>query len=107
MLSVSTQNVTDTIFLKELGFTQNHPTVIHMDSLPFLNLIVGDKGASVKSKHILICLSIINEAYANGDIDLKHMSTKHIPSCMLKKLVPAPIRQYLRTFVDNQTTLDY
>ena len=73
-----------------------------MDYLPFLNSVVEDKGASVKSKHIIIRLVMINEAYANGDIDLKHMSAIHISSDMLSKLVPAPTHQYLRKIVTCQ-----
>ena len=61
-----------------------------MDNLPFTNSVVGKKRASVKSKHIMIHLSLINEAYENGDIDFHHMSTSDIPSDMLSKLVPAP-----------------
>ena len=59
-------------FFKELGFTQ-----------PFMNSAVGDKGASAKSKHIMIRLKIINEAYINGDIDFQHTNTSHIPSDVL------------------------
>ena len=33
-----------------------------MDNVPFMNSVVGDKGASVKFKHIMIRLSLINEA---------------------------------------------
>ena len=80
-------------------------TLIYMDNLPFMNSVVGDKGASVKSKHIMIRLKIINEAYINGDIDFQHMSTSHIPSDMLSKLVPAPTHQYLRKFINEQTPL--
>ena len=54
-----------------------------------MNSVVGDNGVLVKSEHIMIRLGILNEAYANGDIDLKHMSTTQIPSDMLSKLVPA------------------
>ena len=59
-----------------------------------------DKGASVKSKHIMICLSIINEAYANGDIDLKRI--KKIPSVNWFQL---QFYQYLRKLVNDQTPL--
>ena len=75
-----------------------------MDNLPFMNSVVGDKGASVKSKHIIISLSLINETYMNGDIDFKHMST-YTPSDMLSKLVPAPTHQYLRKFLNSQSPL--
>ena len=76
-----------------------------MDNLPFMNSVVGDKGASVKSKHIMIRLKIINEAYINGDIEFQQTSTSHIPSDMLSKLVPAPTHQYLRKFINGQTPL--
>ena len=90
---------------KELGFLLCHPTMIYMDNLPFMNSVVGEKGASVKSKHIMIRLSLINEAYENGDIDFHHMSTSDIPSDMLGKLVPAPTHQHLRKFTNGQTPL--
>ena len=76
-----------------------------MDNLPFINSVVGDQGASVKSKYIMIQLSIISKAYVNGDIDFKNLSITHIPSDMLSKLVPAPTHQYLTTFINGQTPL--
>ena len=76
-----------------------------MDNVPFMNSVVGDKGASVKSEHIMIRLSLINEVYINGDIDFKHMSTSHIPSGVLNKLVPAPTYQHLRKFLNGQSPL--
>ena len=54
---------------KEPGFVQPHPTLIYMDNVPFMNSVVGDKGACVKFKHSMIRLKFINEAYTNGDID--------------------------------------
>ena len=51
----------------------------------------------------MIRLSLINKAYENGYIDLKHISTTHIPSDMLSKMVPAPTDQYMRKFVNGQT----
>ena len=47
----------------------------------------------------MIRLRIINEAYTNGDIDFKHMSTKNIRADMLSKSVPAPVHQHQRQFV--------
>ena len=92
-------------FFKELGFPQQHPTMIYMDNMPFINSVVGDKGASVKSKHIMIRLSLINEAYDNGDIDFHYMKTSDIPSDMLSKLVPASTHQHLRKFINGQMSL--
>ena len=68
----------------------------NLDSLPFMNSVVAGKGASIKSKHTMIRLSIINEAYVDGDIDLKHKSTQHIPSDMLSKLVPVTTHQHFK-----------
>ena len=76
-----------------------------MDNLPFINSVIGDKGASVKSKHIMIRLSLINEAYNNGDIDFHYMRTSNIPSDVLSKLVPAPTHQHLRKFINGQMSL--
>ena len=67
-------------FFKEMGFPQTHPTTICIDNLPFLKSVVGDEGASIKSKHIMIRLRIMNEAYM----------TQHIPSD-ISKLVPVCI----------------
>ena len=86
-------------FFKELGF------LLYTWTLPFMNSVVGERGASVKSKHIMIRLSLINEAYENGDIDSKDMSTSNIPSDMLSKLVPAPTHQHFRKFGNGQTPL--
>ena len=49
-----------------------------MDNLPFTNSVVGDKGASVKSKHIINRLNMIDGAFTNGDIDFQHVSTSHM-----------------------------
>ena len=76
-----------------------------MDNLPFINSVIGEKGASVKSKHIMIRLSLINEAYDNGDIDFHYMKTSDIPSNMLSKLVPVPTHQHLRKFINGQMPL--
>ena len=51
----------------------------------------------------MIRLSLINEAYVNGDMDFQHMSTSNIPSDMLSKLVLAPTHQHLRKFINGQT----
>ena len=105
MPSSSTSNITSTIFFQGARFRSKAPHSHYMDNLPFMNSIVGEKGASVKSKDIMIRLSLINEAYINGDIDFKHMSTSHIPSDMLSKLVPAPTHQHLRKFLNGQSPL--
>ena len=106
MPSVSTSNITSIrYFFEELGFVQMLPTLIYMDNVPFMNSVVGDKGASVKSKHTMIRLSLMNEAFVNDVIDFKHMSTSHIPSDMLSKLVQAPTHQHLLTFINGQAPL--
>ncbi len=57
-----------------------------MDNEPFLNTMTGEKGASNRSKHIMIKLDIINEAYEAGEIEFAHMHTANIPSDSLTKL---------------------
>ena len=37
-------------FIKELFFSQHEPKGINMDNLPFLNSVLGEKRASIKSK---------------------------------------------------------
>ena len=59
------------IFLNELGFTQDKPTMIYMDNEPFLNDVTGERGASNRSKHIMIRLNIIHKAYCT-----RHVSSR-------------------------------
>ena len=56
-----------------MGFDQDIPTMIYMDNEPFLNAVAGDEGASNKSKHIMIKLQIIPEAYLAGNLKFGHM----------------------------------
>ena len=85
------------IFLGELGFDQINPTVIYMDNEPYLKAITGDRGASNKSKHIVIKLHIVREAYDAGHIVFKHMYiTANIPLDGLAKLLP--YQEYLEVY---------
>jgi hypothetical protein len=70
-----------------------------MDNEPFLKAITGDKGASNKSKHVMIKLHVIREAYDAGDIDFSHMKTENIPSEALTKLL------YQRKYLHKSTFL--
>ena len=38
----STSSSSNSIFFKELVFDQNTPTLLYMDSLPFLNSVIGE-----------------------------------------------------------------
>ena len=75
-----------------------------MENLP---IVVGEKGASIKSKHTMSRFRTINEPCTNSDIDFRHISTgtENIPADMLSKLVPAPVHQHLRQLVSGKTPL--
>ena len=62
-----------------------------MDNEPYLKAITRHKGASNKSKHIMVELHIVLEAYDAGDIEFMfmHMHTANIPSDGLTKVLSA------------------
>jgi hypothetical protein len=93
------------IFLGELGFEQTNPTVIYMDNEPYLKAITGDRGASHKSKHIMIKLHIVREAYDAGQIDFKHMLTANIPSDGLTKLLPCQEYNHKSAMIDGSSPM--
>ena len=93
------------IFLNELGFSQTKPTMIYMDNEPFLNAVTGDKGASNRSKHIMIKLNIIHEAYQAGEIEFAHMSTNNIPSDGLTKLLAFKDYDHKAGYIDGTKPL--
>ena len=93
------------IFLGELGFEQTNPTVIYMDNEPYLKAITGDRGASHKSKHIMIKLHIVREAYDAGQIDFKHMLTANIPSDGPTKLLPCQEYNHKSAMIDGSSPM--
>ena len=93
------------IFLSELGFKQDTPSIIYMDNEPFLNTMTGEKGASNRSKHIMIKLNIITEAYEAGEIEFAHMHTANIPSDGLTKLLAMKEYNHKAGFIDGNKSL--
>ena len=93
------------IFLSELGFKQDTPSIIYMDNEPFLNTMTGEKGASNRSKHIMIKLNIITEAYEAGEIEFDHMHTANIPSDGLTKLLAMKEYNHKAGFIDGSKSL--
>ncbi len=76
-----------------------------MDNEPFLNAVTGDKGASNRSKHIMIKLNIIHEAYQAGEIEFAHMSTNNIPSDGLTKLLAFKDYDHKAGYIDGTKPL--
>ena len=70
-----------------MNWVSSKPTMVYMDNEPFLNAVTGDRGASNKSKYIMIRLHIIREAYMAGNVEFGHMHTANIPSDSLTKLL--------------------
>ena len=74
-------------FCEELG----HPikcVPYYMDNLPFMKTITGSRGCSEKSKHILIRMQLMKEAYDRGEINLLHLNTENMVSDILTKSLP-------------------
>jgi hypothetical protein len=74
------------IFLfEELGYKLNSPAKFYMDNIPFMQTIIGDKGNSPKSKHMLIRLQVTKEAFDGGKITLEHLRSENMVADILTK----------------------
>ena len=72
-------------FCMELGFPQTRPSTFYMDNEPFMKTIIGQRGSSERSKHQLIRLRVLEEAWKFDEIDLKHLATLNMVSDILTK----------------------
>ena len=74
------------IFLfEELGYKLNNPAKFYMDNIPYMQTIIGDKGNSPKSKHMLIRLQVTKEAFNEGMITLNHLRSENMVADILTK----------------------
>ena len=74
----------------ELGFPQNRQSTFYMDNEPFMKTIIGQRGSSERSKHQLIRLRVLEEAWKFDEIDLKHLATLNMVSDILTKPLLGP-----------------
>jgi hypothetical protein len=72
-------------FCAELGFPQKLPSKFYMDNEPFLKTILGQRGCSERSKHILIRHKVLEEAWQNDEIELLHLATANMVADILTK----------------------
>ena len=72
-------------FLNELRCSQQLPTDYYMDNLPFIQTIVGQRGCSPLSKHILIRMKLLKQAYDAGEINLLKLDTENMVADILTK----------------------
>ena len=70
---------------EELGCVLENPATFYMDNVPFMKTIDGNKGVSEKSKHILIRLQILKEAFNEGKIKLQHLKSEEMVADILTK----------------------
>ena len=77
-----------TYFLEELGIKTVDTAKLYMDNLPFINSIVKGKGLTERSKHMLVRLNVLKEAFQRGDVDLAHIGTKNMVADILTKALP-------------------
>ena len=71
-------------FCAELGYPQG-PSKFYMDNEPFMKTILGQRGCSERSKHILIRHKILEEAWKNDEIELLHLATFNMVADILTK----------------------
>jgi hypothetical protein len=71
--------------LEELGLEIKNPAKFYMDNVPFMQTILGDKGPSNRSKHMLIRLQVTKEAFDGGKIELLHLRSEHMVADILTK----------------------
>jgi hypothetical protein len=72
-------------FLDELQSIQIDPTPFYMDNLPFIQTIVGERGCSSLSKHILIRMKLLKQAYDAGEINILKLATTNMVADILTK----------------------
>jgi hypothetical protein len=56
-----------------------------MDNLPFIQTIVGERGCSSLSKHILIRMKLLKQAYDAGEINILKLATTNMVADILTK----------------------
>ena len=74
-----------TYLLEELGFDTKAPPKFYMDSVPYMQTTIGDKGPPQKSKHMLTRLQVTKEAFSDGKIVMKHLRSEHMVADILTK----------------------
>jgi len=72
-------------FCQELGYPQLLPSKFYMDNEPFINTIVGQRGCSDRSKHMLIRYKVLEEAWKYDEVDILHLDTFNMVSDILTK----------------------
>ena len=82
-------------FCAELGFPQG-PSEFYMDNEPFMKTILGQRGCSERSKHILVIHKVLEEAWKNDEIKLLHLDTFKMVADILTKPLPRADWERLR-----------
>jgi hypothetical protein len=76
--------------LTELGYQQDHPTILHEDNQSTIQMINNDSN-SQKTKHIDVRYNYVREKVAAGDIVMKYcMSSDMTSDILTKPLAPKP-----------------
>ena len=70
--------------LQEMGYSQEHPTVLGEDNISTIAMIPNDCNGQ-KTKHIAIQFNLIREQVQNLEIQLQHLSTTEMTSDILTK----------------------
>ena len=57
----------------------------YIDNVPYMQTVIGDKGPSPKSKHMLIRLQVLKEPHEEGVIELLHLRSENMLADILTK----------------------
>jgi hypothetical protein len=81
-------------FLKEIGFEQKKPSVIHMDKAAAKYLAESLDNCSNNVSHIIVKINFIQQEVLSGSIEVKYINTDHqIADILTKPLANAKFSQ--------------
>jgi hypothetical protein len=72
-------------YLKDLFCPQTTPSRLCMDNVPYMQSALGEKGHSKHNRHVLIRMTITNDALENKEITLEHLNTVDMVADILTK----------------------
>ncbi len=72
------------MFLAEIGFPQQQPTILYQDNLSTIAMI-NNPAHSKRTRHLKIRFNIIREHISNGNITMQYLATENMILDILTK----------------------
>jgi hypothetical protein len=72
-------------YLNDLFCPQTTPSRLCMDNVPYMQSALGEKGHSKHNRHVLIRMTITNDALEKDEITLEHLNTFDMVADILTK----------------------